>query len=301
MAPIANDLYSSYVLAGGQHKFVEIAPKVIGLLEETKKESEFFDRTTCVYSDLLTFYGVSLGILGNFRAGETWIEKGLKHAHQIGHIYSIGWVESGYGTFFCFKGDAKNSIEHTQNSISCFEKANADAYLGMSWVQLRYGYHLSGDLDTALSYVQKGYKIQNGLGIPTLMSYFFWLFGVIQFTADELKDAQKSLERALSLSQENSEKLSEGISGAWLGRTLGKMDSSQRDKAEEYIWKGIEILKDLKIKPYHSQGYLFLGELYNDSDQHEKALEYLKKAEENFLEMEMDYWLDKTRAVLERL
>jgi len=71
--------------------------------------------------------------------------------------------------------------------------------------------------------------------------------------------------------------------------------------ARNAVWKGIEILKNLKLKPYYSQGYLFLGELYKDSDQREKALEYLKKAAEYFREMEMDYWLDKTRAVLEGL
>jgi hypothetical protein len=44
-----------------------------------------------------------------------------------------------------------------------------------------------------------------------------------------------------------------------------------------------------------------LGELYADTGQKEKALEHLKKAEERFQEMGMDYWLAKTQEVLERL
>ena len=35
--------------------------------------------------------------------------------------------------------------------------------------------------------------------------------------------------------------------------------------------------------------------------QKKKSLENLKKAEENFREMGMDYWLDKTQEVLKRL
>jgi hypothetical protein len=87
----------------------------------------------------------------------------------------------------------------------------------------------------------------------------------------------------------------------WLGRTLGKADPSQIDNAKTNILNGIKILEDLKLKPYYSQGYLFLGELYADTSQKGLALENLKKAESMFQEMGMDYWLGKTQEVLERL
>ena len=52
---------------------------------------------------------------------------------------------------------------------------------------------------------------------------------------------------------------------------------------------------------YGSQGYLFLGELYADTGERDKALENLNKAEAMFQEMGMDYWLRKTQEVLGRL
>jgi tetratricopeptide (TPR) repeat protein len=91
------------------------------------------------------------------------------------------------------------------------------------------------------------------------------------------------------------------MSKTFLGLVIGKKDPSQYDKAEKYILDGIKILEELKLKPSLSCSYLFLGELYSYSDQREKALEYLKKAEENFYDMEMSYWLDKTREALEKL
>jgi tetratricopeptide (TPR) repeat protein len=72
-------------------------------------------------------------------------------------------------------------------------------------------------------------------------------------------------------------------------------------QAEECILKGIKIDEELKIKTYYAPGYYFLGELYADTGQKDKALETLKKAEKLFREMGMDYWLVKTREVLERL
>lgn len=70
------------------------------------------------------------------------------------------------------------------------------------------------------------------------------------------------------------------------------------DKAEEYVLQGIKMLDELKLRPCFSQGYFFLGELYVDTGQREKALENLKKTERMFQEMGMDYWLAKTREIL---
>jgi len=74
---------------------------------------------------------------------------------------------------------------------------------------------------------------------------------------------------------------------------------SQHHKAEEHILKGMKILDELGTKPYYAQGHLFLGELYADGGQKEKALGNLKKAEAMFQEMGMDYWLARTKKLLE--
>ena len=52
--------------------------------------------------------------------------------------------------------------------------------------------------------------------------------------------------------------------------------------AEEYILKGIKILDNLKYKPFVARGFFYLGELYADMSQKEKALGILRKAEELF-------------------
>ena len=46
---------------------------------------------------------------------------------------------------------------------------------------------------------------------------------------------------------------------------------------------------------------LFLGELYADRGQGQKALQNMKKAEGMFEKMGMDYWLARTQEVLGRL
>jgi hypothetical protein len=58
---------------------------------------------------------------------------------------------------------------------------------------------------------------------------------------------------------------------------------------------------ELKAKPFYAQGHLFLGEIYAHAGQKEKALENLKKAERMYQEMGMDYWLDRTKKLLEMI
>ena len=60
-------------------------------------------------------------------------------------------------------------------------------------------------------------------------------------------------------------------------------------------------LDELKLRPFAWQDHLYLGELYADNGQKDKALETLKKAEDEFKDMGMDYWLRKTQEVLARV
>ncbi len=108
-------------------------------------------------------------------------------------------------------------------------------------------------------------------------------------------------QEALKLSEINNETATQGRTWISLGRILWQENPPQVHKAEESIAKGIEILQDLKAKALYSPGYLYLGELYLNLGEKEKAAKNLKKAEDMFQEMGMDYWLTKTRKDLSRL
>ena len=86
-----------------------------------------------------------------------------------------------------------------------------------------------------------------------------------------------------------------------LGRILEKRDPSRYDSAEKFILDGVQIYDGLRMKPFTAQAYMFLGGFYADTGQKDKSNEYLKKAEGMFIEMGMDYWLNKTQEVLDRL
>ena len=65
---------------------------------------------------------------------------------------------------------------------------------------------------------------------------------------------------------------------------------------------GLNRLPDeLKLRPLCSQGYFHLGELYTGTGQTEKALAALKRAEAEYKNMGIAYWLRRTQGALARV
>jgi tetratricopeptide (TPR) repeat protein len=301
MARTAADLCASYNLMGEYWKVSDVARKVIVRLEETKKEHDSFGRKLNIYSILNVYYGWSIAWMGNFEEGKPFLEKGLRFASKIKDTTSTGFIEWFYGTFFLLMGDGKSAVEHIKNSIRHLEEAKFLTLLGLAWTFLGWGYYFMGELETAKKHLENGRKIQTDAGISFNLSASSLVLAMIHFDSGDLTSAQSSIEEALRLSQNHNERNFEGFSKIWLGRILGKGEKSPAGRSEEYILHGIEILDELKLKPWLAQGRLFLGEFYGGIDKKDKALENLKKAEEMFQDMGMDYWLPRTEEILGRL
>ena len=278
-----------------------MVPRLIRLLEKTHKESEFFGRPFNVYPELLVYYGLSLANLGKFKEGEVYCEKALNFAHRMNHLSTLGIIDFFYSWLFVVKGDGENIVRHARNSIKYLEEGGFPLVLPTAWYMLGKGYYYLGDFENALTHVQKGLKMQKDLGFLYRRSTLYYGMSMIHLDLGDFKNAQNCAEKALNLAQENHEEYVEGISWTLLGRVLGKKEHAQIDRAEEYILKGIKVLVELKLKPYVSRGYFCLGEFYADMGREEEALEYLKKAEDNFKEMGMDYYMNRTRRILDRL
>ena len=169
------------------------------------------------------------------------------------------------------------------------------------YIHLGRACHLLGDLDTARKHMQKGFDLQRETGDQVFLPYYCCYRSELHLDLGDRENALRFAEEALGVAQNNMERPGEGYPRITLGRALGKSDPSQPDKAERELLQGIDILTESKLRPYCAQGYLYLGELYADAGRKDEAVENLKRAEDMFQEMGMDYWPAKTREVLDRL
>ena len=134
------------------------------------------------------------------------------------------------------------------------------------------------------------------------MAYKLSLFSlcICNFYSGDLARAIEQMEEAYRLAERNQEKHNAGKSLIWLGRLTGLEDSPNINKAIDHIQRGLKILNDLETSPDVAISHLFLGELYWNLSNTDKASSHLKTASEMFEEMGMNNWLDKARAILDK-
>jgi tetratricopeptide (TPR) repeat protein len=299
IVPIAFGLCVSYIGSAQFEKLVATARSVTDLLEKKERTSDFFTVPFNPYAFLSAYYGGGLGWMGNFQEGEPFLEKGLGYATRIGDLKTLAGVEFVYGYFCHMKGDWTATVEHVQKSITYSEEVKYSLVLNWDWGFLGNAYTYLGDPETGKSYVEKGIKMQRDAGIEFFLSMQHLFLGDTHLQLNDLENARASVEEGLRLSQKNNEKYWEAQAWIFLGHILGRTETSQIPKAEEYVLQGMKIADELKAKPAYAQGHLFLGELYAHGNQKEKALKNLTKAETMFQEMGMDYWLAQTKKLLE--
>jgi tetratricopeptide (TPR) repeat protein len=150
----------------------------------------------------------------------------------------------------------------------------------------------------ALKHLEKIYAMQKDISVSMLITLYPQLLGQIHLDLGNTANALSYGEEALALSIKGNSRDTEGVSKILLGGILCKSDASKAEEAERNMLQGIKILEELKLRPAASHGYLRLGELYSDIGKQDKALEWLKKAEAEFQNMGMDYWLSFDKSLI---
>ena len=298
MAPISSRLCAFYIIAGEPLKTAALAPKVIKIIERQARQQDFFGLGNNVYTALNVYYGHSLGWLGDFEKGKLLCQKGLQFGEKIDTLTGLALAEFLFGYLYMHQGDGENVKVHFKECIKYCEQGEALIWLGLAWTGLGIGNFFANDIETALAYIKKGIQIQKDAGIPYYLSFHFFALGMVYLELGDVKQSEDSFKKSLELSHKHDEKWIEGTSRIYLGVTIAKNDKSKINRAEESILQGINILDERKIKPWSSIGYYNLGSIQADSGKVEKAIANLKKAENFFNEMTMEFWLGKTRSAL---
>jgi class 3 adenylate cyclase/tetratricopeptide (TPR) repeat protein len=301
MATIGVELCSAYALSGEYFKVCSLAPRIVAMLEKTGSERESFSTNVNPYSMILSTYGNSMVWMGNHKEGEALCQKALEFAQKLDNPYTTSFVRWVAGWNYNAKGDATRAVPLLEQVAQLSEQSQFLLMTGMAYSALGWGYHLAGKLDNAREAAEKGIKFQGDLGIPFYMSIAYACVGMVYFDRGELENAQLSAEKAVESARSCNERMWEAYSMMLLGRILSKRDVLHHQDAIDHILRGIKRTDDLKLKLWSCRGYLYLGEAYFDTGQPEKALEALKKAEAEFKDMGMDYYLRKTQEVLQRI
>lgn len=300
MASTGGYLCLLYLWSGKCSSIINVAPKIIALLEKTERRSDYFGNPYNLYSVIHGWLANCFAMMGDFEGAISRIEKGFSFANETKNTGALAILELQYGWLKNFRGDGKNAIAHFQNLIRYCEEGQAYLF-PIAWGNLGWSHFLLGDLKTARNFLERGLKGFGEAKVHIDRGLFYWLFGMIHLESGDFKNSRCQAEMALKVSQKAQQLWIEGFAWILLGRIFGKSDQSKLRQAEECILRGINILEELELRALYAQGYHFLGELYAESGRNHKALEIMKNVENLFRVMGMQYWLNKTYEVLKSL
>ena len=122
---------------------------------------------------------------------------------------------------------------------------------------------------------------------------------ILSQRSDKEKDLYENIEGFRKKSDQYLKDLEENYKGA-RGEGFKEKDILKQagTETEKEILQGIGELNEINVKPYVAIGYLLLGDMYVEEGRQEQGQENLRRAEQMFQEMEMGYWLNRTKKIL---
>jgi DNA-binding NarL/FixJ family response regulator/tetratricopeptide (TPR) repeat protein len=301
--PVALNLVQAMDATGDWKSAEPVACRAISLLERSKRELEYYGGwgNENVYCALLAFRGCSLEHLGRFDEAQIVFEKSVSFARQINHPASIGFALHLCGTVFWVRGDGLTAAKYLQEALPLLEKVGNSMLFGACSSTLGIANLLQGNHQAAVECVDRGLEVHQRIGVNVYLANFLWTKGWVQLEMGHIEEARCALEEGLRVALLINDRMAEGVNKIYLGRAMSKAPNPLHRDAEQSIKHGLRIFEELELKPWYAQGCLFLGELYADTGKNRKAQLNLKKAEDMFREMKMDYWSRRTQEVSQRL
>ncbi|MCP4751142.1 MAG: hypothetical protein GY866_09625 [Proteobacteria bacterium] len=256
------------------------------------------------YTELCGRYAFLTSLIGRFREAEDCCAKSLQNALPTDSQYGLkNAADFYYGRVLLNKGAGKQALDHIQNNIKYMEEIQ---YLQTieSWSNIGWGHYLLGDFNTALALFDGALRMQNESNNPALFFLNnYRLSRIHQFTGD-LQTAMTHAEAIIQISENQEEIVYSGFRGVarvLYGLLLAKLDSAQFDEAEGLMLDGTKLLEELAVKPDIARAYQSLGDFYLTVGESEEALNYLSKAEEQFNEMDMQFYLGRNQEIKSRV
>lgn len=300
-AKVARGLCGSYIVAGEPLKSLNLAEKVIAKLENETAPLDHHKEQSKIAPVFYALHAHSLGWLGNLNEGKQSAEKAVLLSRDNVNFYDLAYIHFLCGYLYMHMSNGKEVLAHFEKCIHYCEEGKVVIWLGLAYTGLGMGYFFDGNLKLAKKNVAKGLEIQEESQIPYYLSFHLLALGLVSYDLGSLNHARRYFGDALKFSEKYAEKWVEGLSKIYLGSTLGKTARYPFEQLETSILEGIRILGERKIAPWCSVGHYVLGQFYADNRLPEKAVKNLKIAERMLKEMEMNFWLSRTRKALQRL
>jgi len=301
LASITVALCESYSLSGDYNVILRFAPRVVTLIEEANKKREYFLYPINLYSWICARLVAAFAIVGDFENAFVYAEKARGNAIEISNAITYGAAELVFGVIWLIKGNGARVVERLLISIDHIEKTGWSWLLSTAYPILSIAYGFLGDDANALKFTEKALKEQEKTEAFMLPGFAEIAAGLVQHSLGNYTDSSSYFSRSIATATERGDKFVKGLSGIFLGRSIGAESTSRGGEAAEEVLKGIRVLEQIESRVYSAIGYFFLGEIQLNIGDLKAGKKNIVKAERTLTELNEEYWLKEAREVLKKI
>jgi len=257
---------------GSLNYMIENLDEAISFFEEAIEILEELDDVQSLTSTLN-----NLGLVKMYRM--RWdearkdFERGLEKCEEIGETKGICIALNNLGDVYREKGNFEKALEHFNRGLKKAEKISDEQGIAGFLTNIGITYQKMGKLDEAFTYYEKGLEKFEELKSKTRIAWVKRHLGDIYTARGEWEKAFEAYERSRDIYEEIGEEKEKRSVLADIAEAYVKSD--QVEKAEKIARETIEEPENWDSIILEATCKRFLGILYREKEEFEKAEEYL--------------------------
>jgi len=253
---------------GQVHHSLGDYPRAIGLLRQNvvALAGDLLDER-CGMAGLPSVFSRSwlaacLAERGEFAEGIVQGEEGIRIAERADHPYTVIVACAGLGGLYLLKGDLQNAVSVLERGLVLDRVENIPLLFPLVAAPLGSAYALSGRTAEALPLLEEANEQAGSINLMANHSLRIARLGEAHLLAGRPERALQLAERALHLSREQKERGHEAYALRLLGDIESRADAPDAEKAEAYYRQALGLAEELGMRPLAAHCHLGLGHLY---------------------------------------
>jgi tetratricopeptide (TPR) repeat protein len=237
--------------------------------------------------------------LGTFAEGRALGDEGLRIAVAVDHPASLMLACWGVGLLSLRQGDLSNALPRLEQAVGLCQEADLPFWFPPNAAVLGEAYTLCGRVADAVALLTQALKRATAIGREDLQAFCHLHLGEAQLRADHLEEAQAFAERVLTLGRAHQEQGNEAYTLHLLGGIAAHRHLSEVAQAEDYYRQGLDLARELGMRPLLAHCHRGLGTLYEKSDRRAQARAALAVVIGLYRGMGMPFWLPEVEGLLQ--
>jgi tetratricopeptide (TPR) repeat protein len=274
---------------GQYDRSIAMLNRALSVVNDPRFKYERFGTATVISVICRSWLTQCFAQLGRFSEGISTAETAIRIAEESEHPYSLAYAFCSLGFSFLLKGDLERAISALERSQKVCESSEIRVLTTQVGSNLGYAYALADRVCDAIPLMEKADAQSEMIGRKAGWALRLTWLAHVRLLEGRSAAAREQGQRALALARDGGER---GYQ-AWAYKLLGDVlqeDSSDPAEALGHYAASMDLATELAMRPLQAHIHLSMGRLHACGRQIEKAKPELSLALASYRSMEMPLW-----------